>query len=365
MLGGSSRVLGNGYLQLIEEMAKKGLIKLDTSDMVMGEFLGVCGPIYAEDIKGDAPRFQEKNVQLGYALRHERYKVLKRWVDEGLITIHKTRCGDEYLDRIQKILQFNPQLHIAKYSGIWPISAQQLHNALLSPASNIARAVKGDALFADKLKKHKLPSGSSDRGEISLADTLKEIQEKEGIDTKSFILFEGTDVRGRIIWRLKEPENDQLVDPFPERYNPNADGYSLSTDEARALGNINFVSTKGFLAGLAYAGMTLDNGDRQAEKRKFYITAPDEASSMESFNAAYNFIIGRVNEKGLSRSYKIRRDEAIDRLTREESSYDFQQATTRQEPWREFVDDLLKNNREQIQSTIADFVKHRDGIRVE
>jgi hypothetical protein len=361
LLGGSSRVLGNGYLELIEQLAEQGLVRLDTSDMVVGEFLGICGPVYEQDLRGANPPLTKGQVPVGYALAAQRYETLKQWVDSGLITIHRTRCGDQYLERLHDILEHNPQQQLRGEE--WPPSTAQIQKKLLRTGSFLAKAVKNNQ-FTDEHDVN-ISSGRQDRGEISLADVVGDIQKREGKADPIFVLYEGSDVRGRMLWRFKEPHDAQLSSNLPDHYNPTKRRESsFNPDRFKNLGNINFLTTKGFLAGMAYAGMVLDDGQRTAQKRTHHIIADNEATSKTAFESAYAGIIARVNEKGLSRKYNIRRDEPISELTMEESPYDFDRKVQRHEPWRRYMGALLgqQETSGRLCGALEGFAAARDGV---
>ncbi|MDX1974520.1 MAG: hypothetical protein SFT92_02465 [Rickettsiales bacterium] len=364
LLGGESKKYGCGYTKLLETLAKNHIIKLETSDMVIGEFFGVNAPIYAQDLKGRNPLFSADQIQLGYALREERYELIKRWVSEGLLTIHKTKCGNDYLQYLQELLEHNPDVKIAS-DDKWPPGLNDIRKRLLFPRSKLARSIRGNYLLSDDGET--TVARLKDRGEISLADIVFETQgRKKDINHPMIVLYEGSDVRSRIIWRLHEQDNPQIQDNLPPLYNPNNRDGEFLGEKLSELGNISFLSTKGFIAGLAYAGLQLDNGERKAEEREHHIVWAEEAQSVADFDLAYQHIIGQVVDKGLSRVWDKRRDEPIGALIPEDQKDDVQAMLNAHQPWKTYLDEILKGRhgaemRQGLQDAIEEFTMQRDS----
>ncbi len=381
LLGGEFYQPGYAHAKLLLDCAKKGLIHLVVPDMVAAEFCGAVIPLYASDFQpttslfgADTPRFKETNIPYGFSYGAERVALLNELVATEHATIVRTPCGDEYLGRLTKLMRYNPDYKRAK-DAVWPPSMEELRIRLMSPHSQLRKAVKDNSLFGE----HGIvSSGKHDRGELAVADAIKEIQHTHGKEEKIFVLFEGQDVRGRIIQRLSSAKGSE---PYHQWHTKEAEpcfNPSSSTPEqfdqknAATLGNINFLSTKGFLAGFANAAKKLCTADRVRGAEEWYILHPKEteyhpeaASGKRYLDEGYAEIIKNVNEKGLGRAYDKYRDRHITEMLRENEDEHTQISGKPQNaPWMKQIGQWLEEpeskETQALREVIKDYVTYRD-----
>ncbi len=361
LLGGEGKH-GLGYTPLLAELAKKKLIHLAIPDMVLSEFMGALTPLRRKDFAGDEKFFDaDKNIPYGFSKARERVAFVKDLLDSNAAEIIRTPCGDEYLQRLQTVLVDNPDYKRVKDKE-WPLDVKTLRRRLSSPHSHLYKAVKQNSLV-DAVG-NTVSSGKQDRGELAVADTLRIIHEKHGQATPAFALFEGSDVRGRIIQRLLSAPNtadyDQLHGELLDKYNPGRSEFVKK--EAATLGNINFLSTKAFLAGFMKAAKELSVAGRVNGMPEWYILHPDEAKNNGDLNKGYRELMTQVQEHGLGRAYDKYRDRPItDMSPEDEHEYAMVKQVPQNAPWMKQVSSYLENSqqREVLRDIIHVFVKKR------
>jgi len=286
LLGGEGKH-GLGYAPLLSELAKKKLIHLAIPDMVLAEFMGALTPLRKKDFIGEDKFFTaDRNIPFGFSKANERVAFIKDLLDNDAAEIIRTPCGDESLKRLHLMMLDNPDLQRVKDKE-WPPDIKSLRRRLSSPHSHLYKAVKQNSLV--DASGNAVSSGKQDRGELAVADTINILQIKYTRDTPVFALFEGSDVRGRIVQRLlSAPQSEdyqQLHGAVLEKYNPSHAGFDAKA--AATLGNINFLSTKAFLAGFMKAAKELCVASRVNGMSEWYILHPDEAKNNGRLNEGY------------------------------------------------------------------------------
>lgn len=399
LLGGKKGWKGYAYAKLLVDMAKKGVIRLATTDMVLGEFMGSMAPLYEEDFSGNHPLFHKDSIPKEFSMRDERIELVQELLRDNALTIIKTPAAQEYMERIQdneELAKFFEQEKNSSSLPIgvtWPPSIQKLRETILmDPKASVSRSIrsKGSPL--------ELASGKRHRGEVSVADAVKQLQ-KQNSDEQIFVLFEGTNDRGIIVQRLSSEKGDANYDllngkPLP-RFDPNSPQFDR--ENAKKLGKVNFLSTKGFLAGCMYAARELKPVHMpKDEQEKWYIIQHGEGvgdaylhidelsrrSAKERFDRAFGEIIANVNAKGLPRSYHRYRDRHIAAMMPEKENEFFkingviheapwlnymaacvgyEKSTERAGPLREVISDFIQYRTEQDRH--ADHVMHRQAGR--
>ncbi len=342
MLAGEEHQKHYGYARLLMGMAKRGVIRLSTTDMVLGEFFGLQTPIQREDLCGDPPRVSAANIRYGYRFADQRVGFMRDLLGMGLIEIIPTRCGEEYLDRLHTILQHPSNDHIAvrwqsRERGTWPPSKGQLIASLLKPNTQLARAVHAhnlasSSLHADgSIESTALKNGFKDRGEISLSDAIHTLHTR-GDTSPIFVLYEGGDVRGRVIQRhhyrtanQHDPHYAQYAGELDDRFNPNSKHFLASTSDG--MGNVNFVTTYAFLHGLML----------MAKTHGHFIVQPKECDSSGNSFLAYKSLMKKVGEKGLPRAYNRYRDARASSLGDELSQSPAKSLAPASGPWVQFL----------------------------
>lgn len=317
MLGGDRNQKGNGYAELLPLLVEKGLVRLAITDMVAAEFLGMQAPVYEHDLRGASPRVTAAGVYNEFRFAEQRIALLRRLMDTGHFNIYRTHCGDEYLQRVQQLIQTSPDLlgeDTRSLAPHVPDAIERIRVQLMDTGGPLAGAVRNDR-FTDA---HGAPetAGFNDRGEISIGDAIKHVQSIEGRDQQVFVLYEGRDVRGRIIQRLAtndvhDPQYHQF-NAVDKRYNPNRQ--SFDHEAAASLGNIRFVTTKAFLGSMMWVGQAMDDVVQRRgaqHQRRFYVVDPHELENREAFDTAYHDVLAHVIDNGLSRRYNRCRDVAI------------------------------------------------------
>lgn len=361
LLGGEGKN-GYGYAPLLAELSKKKLIHLAIPDMVAAEFMGALAPLRRKDFVGDDKFFDaDKNVPFGFSKARERVSFIKDLLEHDAVEIVRTPCGDEYLQRLQGILVDNPEYKRVKDKE-WPLDIKTLRKRLSSPYSHLYKAVKQNSLV--DASGNAASSGKQDRGELAVADTLRILQQKHGKATPTFALFEGSDVRGRIIQRLlsgpESAEYHQLHGEVQKKYNPSHAEFDKTA--AAALGNINFLSTKAFLAGYMKAAKDLSIAGRVNGMSEWYILHPDEAKKNGTLNEGYRELMAQVQEHGLGRAYDKYRDRPIsDMRPEDEHEYAMVKQVPQNAPWMKQVANYLDDSeqREVLRDIIHTFVKKR------
>jgi hypothetical protein len=350
LLGGKKDQTGYAYLDLLYLLAERRLIKLVIPDVTVMEVLGTQAPVYKEDFLGSPANITQDSVQYGYSHSAERVTFIKSLLQQGHCTIEKTECGNEYLARLHQLSSKN---------GFDFNTTEAMRRALLQPKHPFAKLVKNNRLLDERGEL--TSSGKQDRGELAVADTIKHIHAREGWDTRVFALFEGSDVRGRILQRIASEPNTaayhQLSGNVLDKFNPNNEKFDIQNGH---VGSINFLSTKGFLGGLMYAARELKPST--LTNTTWHIIAHDEATSKDAMNTAYQGIIANVNANGLPRTYNRYRDRALGDLGNERNHEFFvTEGRIEHAPWREYISFLTKLPQTKIglREVIHDFIKEQ------
>lgn len=361
MLGGEPHQPGFAYAKLLVDLAEKRLIRLVIPDMVAAEFCGVMAPLSEQDLLKSHPLLTTDKIPYGFSKPAERIALLKQLLRAGSHIV-PTPCGEEFLTHIQELLPYNPEYQ-RRQDRTWPPTTEEVRYRLMSPRSSLFKAVKQNSLLGSH--GDAVSSGKQDRGELAVADCVAQIHVHEGSDAPVFVLFEGGDVRGRIIQRIRAEYGSEAYHQWHGQvlpaFNPNDERFEAA--EAAALGNINFLSTKGFLAGLMKAANELSPARRINGHEAWYILAPNEAKNKDCLHAAYKELIAQVNENGLSRVYDKYRDRSIQALMRDdEHEYAMVDRVPQRAPWMEQMHAFLADSiaREGLRSTLKDFVAYRN-----
>ena len=377
LLGGKRGWQGYAYAKLLADSAKKGLIKLVTTDIVLGEFMGSVAPLYAEDFTSKPPLFDISKIPKGFAHSKERIEFINDLLNNNALTVLKTPAADEYMDRIveykgPKSLYDDGKDKKKRNKGTavdagnnWPQTPDELRKILMQPKHRISKEIR------KKESSLEIASGKRHRGEVSVADAIKELQ-KEDESVQIFALFEGNDDRGIIVQRLsneKDSDDYNILDgkPLPE-YNPNSSKFDK--ENAKSLGNVNLLSTKGFLAGFMYAARELS-----PENDGWYILEYGEGknnygklTAKQRFQDAYEKILENVNDNGLNRNYKRYRDQHITQMMKEkEDEFSKINGKPQDAPWlnyiKQVVDYELGNSNDTkpkvLSCIVRDFVEYR------
>lgn len=347
LLGGEKYQSGYAYAQLLHSMASKKLVHLVVPDMVMMEILGVQAPVYEKDLIGESAIITPHNIPKGFSHGAERLKFFQELLQKGVCSIERTECGDEYLNRIQGILVSN---------GYREKSQEEMRHDLLKPTGKWVKAVKNSTL--KDASGNVTSSGKQDRGELAVADAMSHIHAREGLGTPVFALYEGFDVRARIIQRMLSEKGSsayhQLSGDALDEFNPSSPHFSA---DIAPLGTLNFLSTKGFLAGMMHAARYTKN--HHMKQFNWSIVHPLEAQSTETLNHAYDDIVTNINEKGLSRVYTKYRDVSISEISHgNEDAY----LAKRTAPWLEYIATLSQNPQKKLtlNHLVYDYIKYRD-----
>ena len=362
MLGGEGQS-GPGYTPLLVDIARRKLAHVAIPDMVVAEFIGTLAPLYKEDFVGSKAFIDSegKNVPFGFAKAKERVAFIRQLLANDWVEITPTACGTEYLNRLRVLLAANPDYQRQK-DLVWPPPAHLLRTQLCSPFTRLYKAVKNNALV--DAQGHEVSSGKQDRGELAVADTIRAIHICHSEKQPVFALFEGSDVRGRIIQRLLSPQGSdaytQLHGEVLPQFNPS--GPQFDKEAAASLGNINFLSTKAFLAGFMKAAKELCVSQRVMGMERWYILHPDEARKNGYLNEGYQELMRQVNSHGLGRAYDKYRDRPItDMRPDSEDEYALVKNQPQNAPWMQQMDRFLadEQQREALRETVRNFVQKR------
>lgn len=411
-----------GYASLVLSLARAGLIEVKLADMVVAEFLGVQGPVYAHDIQSQPPAIKARDIPNGFQFRKERIVLLKELLKTGHAQIIQTKAGDEQLERVRLILQAikkdeKRELFCEKKDTAWihgEIDSGALRTRLLDSGSKLSSAVRRNGLI---LKPHDMDSAVldkpdyfvqgqffsnySDRGEISIADAMHEWQ-KANPDCTSFVLFEGGDVRGRVIQRMVmdralDPETapDQkprhlaytsdngktetaphFVDAYHyhqvgkprARYNPNLPTFQQKGETyVDKLGDFNFLTTKSFLYGLMRTTKNIRDigapkSHAMADVKQLYLLSPDEVKNEQSFDQAYASIIDNVRSNGLPRNYDRMHDEPIKQVGKHGNGFRSTSVSKDDTPWQAELRGIYRDKTAatQLVDALTQFSHYRD-----
>lgn len=368
LLGGDDSEKGFAYTKLLHDGVRDGLFKLAIPDMVVSEIMNSSKvPLYQEEFSGKGKQqYDIRKVGSAFKKREERIELLKALLRTGNAQIVKTTCGTEFLEHIQSLLPYNKEFRRKKDTG-WPPQLEELRQWLQSHNS-LRKAVRQDGLKNEDGQA--VSSGDSDRGEVAVADTIAQLQEQYGKETPIFALYEGHDLRARIIQRLSLDK--ETADPNDyhqwsgealDRFNPNS--IHFDRDHASTLGNINFLSTKGFLVGYMLAARDMSS---ERVKKNFYIVSPQEATSRKAMNDAYGEIIENVKKAGLSRHFKKYRDRHIsETMKKEHEEYALANGKQQNAPWMNYIKDIMKDAEKgaSLRKSIKKFQQYRDEALAE
>lgn len=390
LLGGGEGQTSYAYLRLLAGMAKRGLIQLKTTDMVVGEFLGLQAPVYAGDILPPFPKapptISERNVRYGYRLASKRLEFLRHMLQDGFLEIVPTACGEEYLQRLEQLLKAPENAGVlSRQDRSHELDQETIRRRLLTPNTKLARGIHDhnlcEIIEQNGVKRTlALKNGFKDRGEISIADAIAYTKESNPL-AQIVVLYEGSDVRARIIQRsVSRPlrhdsyyhtryhqyagEMDAKFNPNSEKFNPDyADQY---------LGNVSFLTTKAFLHTLMLAATHCNamNGVPPAhsyrDKIRSYscrnfIVMPDETNSPRHLAEAYHRIMHQVGTMGLGRVYDRYHDSMAN--IREAQSEEIPDGLFRDEisPWNNYIARVINNPNTfaALHETIQHFSRYR------
>jgi hypothetical protein len=375
LLGGEFHQPGYTHAKLLIDCAKAGLIHLVIPDMVAAEFCGSVAPLYNNDIFGPSAHYTSKNIPYGFSYAEQRIALLKEVAALPNAAIIRTNCGDEYLARLTQLMSHNTEYKRVKDSE-WPPTQENLRIRLLQPHSQLKKAIKDNTLHGEC---GLVSSGKNDRGELAVADAVQMIQHKRDPAAKIFVLFEGQDVRGRIIQRLSIPDKTSehyhqwhTKEALPA-FNPSSPRPEMFNHaNAATLGDINFLSTKGFLAGLTIAARDLSPSKYIEGHPHWYILHPQETEAHPQakngkryLDEGYEEIIRNVNEKGLGRAYNKYRDRHM--MREDENEYTSIDGRRQNAPWAQQVREWLTRNesREQMRGIIKEYSNYREASLAE
>ncbi len=325
LLAGDENQSQYGYARILMALAKRRLIALKTTDMVVAEFLGLQTPIQADMLVANRPQVTAAQVRYGYRFASQRVGMLCDLLRDGSLEIVSTPCGEEYLTRLESLLAMPENAYLATRKEPWPPTRAMVVDRLCKPNTKLARAVHAHNLSEtlqtpDGPVRIAVKNGCKDRGEISLGDAVRAVQHDDP-DRPIFVLYEGGDVRGRIIQRLQfsapdmnDPLYHQYGGELEDRFNPNSKAFDLRS--VSGLSGVHFVTSYAFLQALMQASYTLEVGDRPARTmdRRMYLVHPHEAESTGNSYDSYRSLMQRVGEKGLPRAYNRFRDCSITAL---------------------------------------------------
>lgn len=345
LLGGKENQSGYAYAELLKLLAERHLVRLIVPDVTLMEIFGTQAPVYQADLVGEPPQVSEKNVQYGYGHAAERVSFFRDLVKKGACEIVQTACGDEYVQRLHDLAPCN---------GMNMPTLEETRRALLQPKHPYFKIVKNNTLVNSQGEL--TVSGKKDRGELAVADAIKQIHDTQGWDARVFALFEGSDVRGRILQRIASevgtPEYHQYSGSVKAEFNPNSKQCELQSGH---VGAINFLSTKGFLAGMMMAAKIVKPSNLRGGD--WYIVSPNESQSKEALHKAYAGIITNVNKQGLPRVYDKYRDAAVGDFKHErEHEFFFADGEPHHAPWREYVSYMTKMP--ELRMVLSDSVHH-------
>ncbi|MCI5050514.1 MAG: hypothetical protein MRY32_09360 [Rickettsiales bacterium] len=397
----------NGFanLNLILDLARHNVIRVAIPDMVLSEFMGVYGPVSAEYSRLILePQYADKSgafehIPNGFPKRAERTAFLRTLYaieseNPGSFQVVDTKIADQYMDRVahhlddrlfkgdtpQRIKDGRKQVIARKDKGAmrekflntveaelkenkkslwsfkhakWPFDGDSselsheetdiIERALLQNGNPIAQEIKRSKLRAD-------------RGEISIADAIIQLQKQEQ-EPDIFVAYEGTDVRGRVIQRYqeyyddlpkseggREEDNEQYFGLPKPRYNPkNTSRFKVETVQGGHTGDrdyqpmtgVHFVSTRGFLNAFQSAA--------DAAKQFFFSsselvrTGGNRGKRPGSGDLKYynETILSNVCEYGLPRMYNKLRDQTATEISPGKNLID--QHMNQDKPWLEYI----------------------------
>jgi single-stranded-DNA-specific exonuclease len=254
-----------GLLEMVKDLAD---LKVETpviTDMVLAELLYSNAPLsvhdlFAFDENGKATDIiyspermtrSENGEDVLYPKAKERLEFLRDLYNTGNSVFVETRTGREYLDAVRHSSELQATLAANAPEGTKPLihrSDAELKTLLLDVES---RAYPS---FNRKLKSLRL---RNDSGEVSIADAITHLRDVHGMELPVYVRYEGTDVRGRIIQRINEPDRgynaqvDKQYDPYNSRDNDGKHAANFNRKTLKALGNGGFQSTGGFFTAMA------------------------------------------------------------------------------------------------------------------
>lgn len=269
-----------GLLAVVKDLAE---LKVETpviTDMVLAELLYANAPLTPEDLfrfdeNGKATDIiyapermarVENGVTVLYPKAVERLEFLRDLYNTGNARFMETETGREYLDAVRHSDELQKTLSAHAPEGTKPLihrSDAELKTLLLDNEAAFQPP------FNRKLKQLRL---RNDSGEVSIADAITRLRGEHGAELPVYVRYEGTDVRGRIIQRVNEPEKgyhapvDKQYDPYNSRDTENRYADNFDRSSLDAMGNGGFQSTGGFFASVS----------AMLNKSGAYITEPGE-----------------------------------------------------------------------------------------
>jgi single-stranded-DNA-specific exonuclease len=292
LLLGNESVPGDrqaGYLGIIQDLAQHGAITPVLTGAVLAEFLNSPIPLTPKDIfvlssdgKAVGIRYTDENrrhvrfkhgskSEIEYPKWHQRMKFLMELYNSGQAKFIETPTERQYCDAIRAHAELDKSFgHILNdfpdqvyafhgKQSLAEVTNDELKDFLLHPSQ--ARTQFMNQMRAAGVRK--------DIGEVSMADAIKHIHDTYGPQTPVYVLYEGNDVRGRIVQRLALGDGAYMAGKGKQsrlqpQFNPNHSKFN--PDNVAALQNTHFLSTLGFLAGVM----------KRAKEHGAFIASPDE-----------------------------------------------------------------------------------------
>ncbi|MGB1540577.1 MAG: hypothetical protein ACPG80_06430, partial [Rickettsiales bacterium] len=160
-------------------------------------------------------------------------------------------------------------------------------------------------------------------GEVSLADAMLSLRDRHGMELPVYIRYEGTDVRGRVIQRLNDPDK-AYGEAIEKRYNPynnrdpeNTQSENFERETLGVLGQGGFQTTGGMFVSLAQAmhregAYVFEPGEvEQSFDKKGQPQWVDE-DAQGTFKGAYSRLLKLVEKSlGSERKYNAIKDVAF------------------------------------------------------
>lgn len=254
-----------GLLASVRDMAELGVETPVLTDMVLAEFLYSAAPLTPQDLfrfdeRGKATDILytpermsrvENGVTVLYPKAQERLEFLRDLYNTGHVVFAETRTGREYLDAVRHSPELQKTLTQRAPEGTKPLvhrSDAELKELLLDWQA------EHHAPLMRKIRQQRL---RNDTGEVSIADAMLDLRSEHGRGLPVYVRYEGTDVRGRIIQRVNEPERpynspvDKRYDPYNSRDPENRLAANFDRASLAALGEGGFQSTGGMFMALA------------------------------------------------------------------------------------------------------------------
>jgi hypothetical protein len=314
-----------GYLPIILDLARSGKVRIAIPDMVVSEFFDSQTPISRDELNESVKRYNEcattqQKIQVGAAITHQHFSK-----------------PAERVEFFSKLATINQEIPDTFYMIETPASEHYLAYA----EAQKQEAGFGDKKLADLYRKNtKLYNAArtngwrKDMGEIAIADTIHHLQVGQGNDNppKIFVLYEGNDVRSRVLQRYHHPEDLQRGKAPRAFFNPNMNSFNKfkanedldgKVEDVLAIGDVSFVTTASFFETMM----------QKAKEYGHFITKSDET---DNIGDAYQSVINSVIANGLSRHYKTVRDFHVTDLSKNDNDKNHDKSA----PFKAFIEGL-------------------------